>query len=330
MRKLLIAGIAASSFFLIAGKSDIEESKRTVFSLLMVNNLKGEFSFELDPACKYSNGKFEDVSVQLDSAQPPSGFIFNKVKDFTIFKRGDEIGKFNVAKIERGGLNCYGFWAGVGNCTISDSLLKALGSEHSNAENYTDQPVFLTALNSSSGAVKTQIHSAPLKTTLSEIQKKKLLEIARQKYQDQKVDQKFLKNMKIEKSISYDLDGDGTIEHFLKTSIETIDTEYAEAIETGNSTDSTPYIHEDTKIMLIWARIDGQNVTTIPISAKEGKFDVWENAYDLVDVLDIDGDTIPEVVFVAEIAQIEYAGFQIYQFINGKFQLVYFGAGSGC
>lgn len=292
------------------------DNDKSVFALLFIreDHVKKIMVHEIYPVSLYSKGIYKDASVSSDSVKEGLNLVLNEYKDFTIFQKGVKIGELQVTKIQKEDFDCNEILVGIGNANISGDTNKILpfdnptrASSFKEGRDISYVMKHLVALNSDSRTVKTQKRSSPLKTVLSQIQKDKLLEIVKQKYGEHKIEKKFLRDIKIKTSKSYDLNGNGAIEHILITTIK---------VEDGIAN------------LVIFAKIEDNNVVPLTYLFDIEYSNSWGKGYDLVDVLDIDGNGIPEVIL--EFGGYEVRYFEIYQFNQGKFQKVFSGAGYGC
>ena len=330
MKKLLVSGIAIFSFLFIAETPLPVDSTSTVFGLLYVRNDKihNKTTLELYPVCKYSNGKYEEASIAPESTESHPEFVLCNTKDFKVFRKGTEIGNFSVSKIEVGGYYCSGIFVGSGSSTIPDSVLKIRPSDNftessgfNEGVDFSYQMKRFVAINSNSKTIKTQNHSKPFNIKLSSNQHEQLMNIARKVYQENKVDSQFLGHIEIKTSTSYDLQGNGTIEQLLITTVRVPDDTI---LTEGDST----IIDSSTATAVIWATINKNEVTPILHEFDKERSDSWGEGFELVDVLDIDGDSVPEIILEGQ--GYEYNFCLIYKYANGKFELVFSGAGYGC
>ncbi|HLG94238.1 MAG TPA: hypothetical protein VI546_05325 [candidate division Zixibacteria bacterium] len=332
MKKLKLPGITILPFLLIAASSPPTDSTSTVFGLLFVkdNNCANQIITELYPVCKVLNGKWEEVSVEADSGDCCPDFILRRVKNFSIFEDGTVIGRFKVSEIEIGGFDCSGILVGAGTTDISNTTLRAKpGDQYEDISELRSGAILsykqkrFPALYTASRAIGTQKLAQPHNKILTKNQENELIELAKRKYEENKDQVKFLDSIKIEISKTYDLDGDGTIEQLFVTSARVEHTVKGKC-ESGD----TSWREENELRLTLWAQLVDNHFKLISYLVDKNSSDSWQEDYEFIDLIDIDSDSIPELIMQSY--GYEYRSFQVYRFHNGKFELVFEGAGYGC
>jgi len=332
MKKLYIASIATFSLLLIVETAYPADSASTVFGLLYVkdNNCADQIVTELYPICKFSNGKFEEVSIQTDSGHCCPDFILRKVKDFTVFESGSVIGRFEVSEVGIGGYDCSDILVGRGTTDIPNTTLRAKSEDKFEEVNelragelLSYKQKRLSSQNLVPKAVGAQNLARPLDKILTKKQVNNLIELAKKKYEETNDGVRFLDSIRVEISKSYDLDGDAKIEQLFVTSAK------IEHIIKGKCESGDTSWREESELRLtLWVQLDDSQYKLISHSIDKKVSDSWDESYEFIDLLDIDGNNIPELIM--ESYGYEYYSFQVYRFSRGKFELVFDGAGYGC
>jgi hypothetical protein len=73
--------------------------------------------------------------------------------------------------------------------------------------------------------------------------------------------------------------------------------------------------------LAVVALTDGHSITTRMLESETNESDSWGSGHELLDVIDIDGDAIPELIFT--VGYYESTGCEIYKLINNRFTKVY-------
>ena len=73
--------------------------------------------------------------------------------------------------------------------------------------------------------------------------------------------------------------------------------------------------------LAVVALIDGNSITTRMLESESNESDSWGSGHELLDVIDIDGDAIPELIFT--VGYYESTGCEIYKYIGNRFTKVY-------
>jgi hypothetical protein len=152
------------------------------------------------------------------------------------------------------------------------------------------------AINSSSPTINTQTRSKPIDTKITSAIQSLLLNCATTEL---KKHNKFVRPDSVHMSIvtSYSLGPDSSIDYIFSATAETKESNESIAI-VANIVNNTAH----TRLSL--------HATNEPSS--------WGNGYELLDVLDLDGDQVPELVF--KVGYYEATGFEIYKMQNHNFQ----------
>jgi hypothetical protein len=77
----------------------------------------------------------------------------------------------------------------------------------------------------------------------------------------------------------------------------------------------------------VYQIINGKIVPLLRLN-QTNESDSWGRGYEFLDALDLDGDSVPELVF--EVGYYEATGFEIYKLVNGRFEKVFETIAWGC
>lgn len=292
---------------------------RTIIALLIIrnDNIRKSISKEILLIGQHSKGKYEDVSWWDNSEKKMISqrkALLSKYKSFTVYDRGEIFDSVQIDKTELQDFDCEELSVGIGdsNSGPSKKLIESLsdapvfyGSKSGRKISY--QIKTFIAINSDSPAAITQRNSSPKPFKLSEEQFKQLKSFAK-KYLVQKNAEIKEDEVKIETFLSYDFNNDGIIEHILVAKVEN---------------DKT----KESSVFVV--KFSGNDIVPLLNESLSNEPSSWGNGYSFLDVIDIDGDAIPEIIF--EVKGYESTGYEIYHFNkDGYFEKTYSTVTYGC
>ncbi|MCP4399217.1 MAG: hypothetical protein GY801_18185 [bacterium] len=251
--------------------------------------------------------------TNLPGSEETRRTLLNQYQDYIIFKHGQEVAQMNIEHIVLRPFDCFDEVVGVGTSNVPPDMrevyewdwpLAMSGSDHGKRFDYRFN-TYLT-LNISSPLRTTQQHALPLPLLLDPRVGAQLLQLAESQML-QTYDGKYpLQTIDLVKYHAYDFEGDGTIEHLV--------------------TFSVTYAKFDVFIgsgVLVF-HLDNGNI--IPLL--QSFSDKYLPARGFVDVLDLTGDAIPEIILKTQ--GYESIGFDVYTLKKKKFDEIFSFFGWGC
>lgn len=231
---------------------------------------------------------------------------------YAVFRRGERIGSVVVDTVVQDHFDCSELFVGKGQVTWevptgpapSGEAVWRQGSVGGEEVDYGLSA--LVALDDRAPALDTQHRSIPGSAALTADQRSLLVDEAGRRLAEQ-AGAEAGSEVDVRSLVSYDLDGDGTDEHLLVA---------------GSRGDDRWH-----SVVLAGHLQDGAWVPLLAESRSEEP-DAWGDGYRLLDVLDLDGDAVPEVVF--EVGGYEATSYRIFRFTGDAFEEVFSEVLYGC
>lgn len=264
---------------------------------------------------QFSKGKYKVVShwdnnIKDMISQRKS--ILEKHKKFKVYRHGELLGELTVSEVHTAPFDCEELFVGSSHENIIHEVKKyesntseTFGGFNQNGKFEYKNTRFL-AINSDSPSIQTQQRSRPLSTVVPEntknlINKYAANALVKQNNQIKETD------IKITTLLSYDFNNDSNAEYLVVAKGE----------------------NDNTKQSGIFVlKIEGSKVIPLLNKGIANRPSSWGNGYELLDVLDIDGDKIPELIF--ETKGYESTGYDIYKLKNNKYIIVFSDITYGC
>lgn len=295
-----------------------KSSSTTLIALLVLKEdlLRNKKYEEILLISKYSQGKYDVVSRWDDIKKLEISERRDLLRDhnkYIVYQNGEPIKEAVVNKICLVGYECSAIDIGCVKTTSSLTTIKnkmrgRLEKEYSGFDsgiNFKEKTSAFIALNSDSPTTKKQKTSLMIKNVsqsvvarISEYTKNKILK-----------NQPSInpKDVKITQVLAYNLTGDKSVQYVVEAKAE----------------------NEKTKVSGIYiVQSVGNSIKEIFSTTMSNDPESWGNGYSFLDVFDIDGDGIPELIF--EVRGWESTGYQIYQLEKGSYKKVFDDVISGC
>ena len=316
-----------------------------VFALLsvIVDLITGEVYEELYPVCTYKNGQYEDalqevydrrVRKDVTGEDAKSRSILQKVREYQAVFAPGMIDTYRVSSIElndyacsevvvgRGDSTAFSGWA-VGNAPAMfwqrswHRVDHPDGTRGSDERNQKLRQFPAISINTPIDPARLE----PLPFSFDPTRKRQIEALAREVFARE--EQEYLDNARrrieadsvtIQSIQSYDLDGDGQVEHMAVVHADL---------------DPSLYSGSHTGVLVLWfAERDRQLTPFLTLLGQKLRDWNWGIMGNEMYVLDITGDGIPEVIYRSE--GYEGWGYRIYEFQGNEFVEVFRGAGVGC
>lgn len=295
----------------------------------ITNTLRGE----IYPIAYYSKGKYLDASVDVtDSAENVHGdkTILNKIKDFIILGESGKIGNFRVDEISASSYRCSEILTGKGdnkNNTALTIISDGISNErYSRTKGFQDGEdidySFVWTLAASRIFKEPKVLNIPNNTV--ESYKSAITAMAVKLLSNYSSDDAIHRGVVFKNINFFDLDRDGKPEvtaKFLREIRKKIKVITWKGEEIEDFSNDTVYLN-------LWVTYKSGNPQIILSLISEEREGSWGSGYDLVGTLDINGDSIDEVILRS--SGWEVVDFEIYEYRNDKLERVFQGAAFGC
>jgi len=289
----------------------------TIISVLNVREdlINKAITNEILIFAKFSQGEFKVVSHwdnRRNTMISQRKSILGNHKKFRVYRHGLALGEIAVSKVQLSPFDCEELIVGFSKKnTIKDvsrheSNTSDISSGFNQFGKFEYKNTRFLAINSDSPSIKNQQYSKPLSNTISENTKKIIYDFV-SKSLLRKNNQINLSNIQISTFQIYDLNHDNKAEYLI--------------VAKGEN-DTT----KESGVFVI--NIDGSTVIPLLNEGMNNRPNSWGNGYELLGVLDIDGDTIPELIF--ETKGYESTGYDIFKLKKNKFIKVFSDVTYGC
>jgi len=316
MKKIAVISITLVFFSLPSSFSQGTESTLIALSILREDLIKNLVKEEILLIGKYSDGKYKVVSYwggNVKGMVSSRKVLLNAHEKFTVFSKGTAIKEVTIKEICTTGFDCEELTVGCGESKPLVNNLKDFQSNltteslgGSKGKPFWYKTTYYIALNSDSSAIDTQQYSTPLNNLIPEEHKKSIYEYAKNKLL-QKNELIKSQDINIPTLLTYNLNRDKLKDYIVVAK--------AENDKTKESGIFVVNVIDD-KVVPILAK----DLTNRPSS--------WGNGYKLADVLDIDGDRKPEIIF--QVRGYESTGYEIYKWKDNQFIQVFDDVTYGC
>lgn len=301
------------------------------------DKLKNEYRGEIYPIALYLNGKYVDISTDITQGVRDKfrlewllninqrRSVLNAVQSFTVLDREQPLGEFNVQKLDASQFSCSTLLTGQGEFTDKKSLsnlFEALPKENSDSfrggsseKQFDESFRFTIAVHQHNPTPTVQLPQANPSQYKNDI-----LAAATTAIEQSPQAEKITGETIIEQTTLYDLNHDGQPEIFA-TVRKGRDPKSIPNTEVGESKDLTAYVN-------VW--LSYQDKKPIVLSSKASPYipRFARRPYDVIGMIDIDGNGIEEVIVRNN--GYEHSVFGIYELNNNQLKSVFHGAGYGC
>lgn len=302
--------------------------------LVKKDNQTGEYKGQLFPIALHLNGKYVDVSqdvtteIRNDFAianlirnQETKSFL-NAIQQFTVIHQSKPVGQFTVNKLEVAPFACSAFMVGQGTFSGEQSLQTLFSTlpdtqSGSFSGKLGDQQVDETwrwTLASSQYQPSANSKSTPTDATQYQ---QDLIAAATPLLAQSEKSKAITGEVVVERSAVYDLNHDGKPEVF-------------GTIRKGRDPKNTPpeRMQKSTAYINVWLSYANNQPTVIASQIEAYEIPVSRQPYDVLSVMDMNGDGIDEVI----VRNVGYESFSfgIHQLQNNQLIPVFNGAGYGC
>jgi len=295
-----------------------ETNDKTLIALLVVREdlIENCINEEILLIGEYSQGKYGVVSYwdeKIKDMVSRRKELLEAHKKFTVFRRGTAIKEITTKKMCTAAFDCDEIIVGSGaskslvnNLEDFKSNLITIASGFSYSKEFSYKTTYYVAINTDSPAINSQQYSIPTHDVISETNKKAIYEYAREELL-KKNELIKAQDIKLSTLLAYDLNRDKIKDYIVVAKAE----------------------NDKTKESGIFV-VNIMEKKVVPILAKDltNRPSSWGNGYELLDVIDLDGDKKPEIIF--EVKGYESTGYEIYQFINNRLIEVFDDVIYGC
>ena len=254
---------------------------------------------------KYSDGKYTVVS-HWDNREKiiisKRAVLLKKFDKYKVYRQGVVIKEIIVTKIFTDSFDCEELVVGAGKSRNTDVSIKKHASNNSELSsgfnkygNLKYKNTRFIAINSNSPSIKTQKKSMPIGNKIKKDTEKQIYDYVSKKLLRKNRE---IKNgdIKITTLLGYNLNNDNKTDYLVVAKAE------------NNKT-------KESGVFVL--NILKNNITSLLYAGMVNSPSSWGNGYELLDVLDLDGDTIPELIF--ETKGYESTGYEVYKLKNNKF-----------
>lgn len=310
--------LAAAALGLPGTPALAQEPGETVVALLVSRDdrIAGDTIFEVLPLARYADGAYRTVvgwEIPGDADVLRGDSLLAVHRRYAVFRKGRQVGSMVVDSVVRDDFECSELPVGKGTATVEAGAFGAVqptvpmirGRMGGREVRYG--LTVLLALDERAPAVDTQGRSIPDPAALRPDQRSLLVEEATRRVAEQ-AGQEGGPGVDVRSLTSYDFDGDGTYEHLVVV----------------GATDREGRSHS---VVLAGRFRDGRWMPLLAESRSEAP-DSWGDGYRLLDVMDLDGDSVPEIVF--EVRGYEATSYGIYGFTGEGFEQAFSEVLFGC
>ncbi len=265
---------------------------------------------------KSSDGKYEVVS-HWDNRKKimisQRDVLLKKFNKFRVYRRGAVIKEIVVTKVFTDSFDCEELIVGTGeskNMDIGINKHKSNNYEISSGfnqhGNFKYKNTRFIAINSNSSSIKTQSKSIPIRYKIKKDTKKQIYDYVSKELLHKNTEIRE-GDIKITTLLGYNLNKDNKTDYLVVAKAENSKTK-----ESG----------------IFVLNILKNHITSLLNEGMVNSPSSWGNGYELLDVLDLDGDTIPELIF--ETKGYESTGYEVFKLENNQFLKVFSDTIYGC
>jgi len=269
-------------------------TKRTEDSLVQPHHL-------IYPICLIDGDSLRDASLHIEDEYyigedaDTAGLrlmketsLLDNYKDFTVLSLGRQIGTAMVDSVAVWTFECTGLCVGEGRILMASDTAT---HEYVGFDTQSDLAIGQTQVGTLSDSL---IHVLGIDS------------LVRKKYEEHNVPRAFLDSIGFLFKASVDFDGDNSHEYVIGTAIDT---------DSINVSIVAVFRLSDTAIT-VWQMVNRENN------------DSWGVGHRIVDLVDMNNDTIPEIVI--KFSGYELVEYQIYKYEKGTVRNIFCGASYGC